>query len=44
MTQETEKNQSRLQQLREKLKHTYRLVIMNNETFEEVGSYRLNIF
>lgn len=44
MTQETEKNPSRLQRWREKLKHTYRLVIMNNETFEEVGSYRLNIF
>lgn len=44
MTQETEKSQSRLQRWREKLKHTYRLVIMNNETFEEVGSYRLNIF
>lgn len=44
MTQETEKDQSRLQRWREKLKHTYRLVIMNNETFEEVGSYRLNIF
>lgn len=27
----------------ERLKHTYRLVIMNNETFEEVGSYRLTL-
>ena len=27
----------------EKLKHTYRLVIMNNETFEEIGSYRLSL-
>jgi len=27
----------------ERLKHTYRLVIMNNETFEEVGSYRLSL-
>jgi murein DD-endopeptidase MepM/ murein hydrolase activator NlpD len=25
----------------EKLQHTYRLVVMNDETFEEVGSYRL---
>lgn len=25
------------------LKHTYRLVIMNDETFEEVGSYRLTM-
>jgi murein DD-endopeptidase MepM/ murein hydrolase activator NlpD len=27
----------------EKLKDTYRLVIMNNETFEEVGSYKLSL-
>lgn len=27
----------------ERLKHTYRLVVMNNETFEEVGSYRLSL-
>ncbi|RMG84692.1 MAG: M23 family metallopeptidase [Bacteroidetes bacterium] len=27
----------------ERLQHTYRLVIMNNETFEEVGSYRLSL-
>lgn len=27
----------------ERLKHTYRLVIMNNETFEEIGSYRLTL-
>lgn len=27
----------------ERLKDTYRLVIMNNETFEEVGSYRLSL-
>ncbi|MCR9286481.1 MAG: M23 family metallopeptidase [Bacteroidetes bacterium] len=27
----------------EKLQHTYRLVIMNNETFEEMGSYRLSL-
>lgn len=25
------------------MKHTYRLVVMNNETFEEVGSYRLTL-
>ncbi len=28
---------------RERLQHTYRLVIMNNETFEEIGSYRLSL-
>ena len=27
----------------EKLRHTYRLVIMNEETFEEVGSYKLTM-
>lgn len=27
----------------EKLRHTYRLVIMNNETFEEIGSYKLTL-
>lgn len=27
----------------ERLKDTYRLVVMNNETFEEVGSYRLSL-
>ncbi|MEL6865757.1 MAG: M23 family metallopeptidase [Bacteroidota bacterium] len=29
--------------LMERLRHTYRLVVMNNETFEEVGSYRLSL-
>jgi murein DD-endopeptidase MepM/ murein hydrolase activator NlpD len=28
---------------RERLQNTYRLVVMNDETFEEVGSYRLTI-
>ncbi|MCB9283404.1 MAG: M23 family metallopeptidase [Lewinellaceae bacterium] len=27
----------------DRLKHTYRLVIMNNETFEEIGSYQLSL-
>jgi murein DD-endopeptidase MepM/ murein hydrolase activator NlpD len=27
----------------ERLRHTFRLVIMNDETFEEVGSYRLTL-
>ncbi|MCB0705956.1 MAG: peptidoglycan DD-metalloendopeptidase family protein [Saprospiraceae bacterium] len=26
-----------------RLQHTYRLVVMNNDTFEEVGSYRLSL-
>lgn len=29
--------------LMEKLKHNYRLVVMNNDTFEEVGSYQLSL-
>lgn len=31
------------QTLWERLKYTYRLIIMNNDTFEEVGSYRLSL-
>ncbi len=27
----------------DRLRHTYRLVVMNNETFEEIGSYRLTL-
>lgn len=34
---------TRWQRWRESLKHTYRLVVMNNETFEEVGSYNLTL-
>lgn len=29
--------------LMDRLRHTYRLVVMNNETFEEVGSYRSSL-
>jgi len=29
--------------LRDKMRHPYRLVIMNDETFEEMGSYRLSL-
>ncbi|MFT5384424.1 MAG: murein DD-endopeptidase MepM/ murein hydrolase activator NlpD, partial [Saprospiraceae bacterium] len=39
MAGENRKEQSFLQ----KLKHNYRLVIMNHETFEEVGSYKLSL-
>ena len=39
MAQENEKEKSFL----EKMRHTYRLVVMNNETFEEIGSYRLTL-
>lgn len=43
MFQGSEKEKSRWEQWKERMKHTYRLVLMNNETFEEVGSYRLNL-
>jgi murein DD-endopeptidase MepM/ murein hydrolase activator NlpD len=39
MSEELQKKQS----LWERLQHNYRLVIMNNETFEEMGSYRLSL-
>ena len=41
--QENEKKQSRWGNFRQRLRNTYRLVIMNNETFEEIGSYRLSL-
>ena len=31
------------QKFLEKMRHNYRLVIMNNDTFEEVGSYQLSL-
>jgi murein DD-endopeptidase MepM/ murein hydrolase activator NlpD len=31
----------RWEQIKQRLQHRYRLVVMNDETFEEVGSYRL---
>ena len=34
---------SKWQQFRENLKKSYRLVVMNNESFEEVGSYQLSL-
>ena len=39
MATENDKEKS----LMEKLQHTYRLVVMNNETFEEIGSYKLTL-
>lgn len=30
--------------MQERLHHTYRLVVMNNETFQEVSSYKLTLF
>lgn len=43
MSEATEQNTSRWQRFRERLKNTYRLVIMNDDTFEEVGSYQLSL-
>lgn len=37
----TDENQSRYDRITEQLKNKYRLVVMNDDTFEEVGSYRL---
>ena len=34
---------SKRQLRRERLRHRYRLVVMNNDTFEEVGSYQLTL-
>lgn len=36
--------QEKIARWREQLKNTYRLVVMNDETFEEVGSYKLTMF
>lgn len=33
----------KLKRWRERLKNTYRLVVMNNDTFEEIGSYKLTL-
>ncbi|MEN0005491.1 MAG: M23 family metallopeptidase [Bacteroidota bacterium] len=43
MFEGNKKENSRWERWKEQLKHTYRLVLMNNDTFEEVGSYRLNL-
>lgn len=40
---EEEEKQNRFQTWLEKVKHPYRLVVMNNDTFEEVGSYKLTL-
>ncbi|MCB0585135.1 MAG: M23 family metallopeptidase [Phaeodactylibacter sp.] len=43
MAAENENAKSRWKRLKEQMSHTYRLIVMNNETFEEVGSYRLTL-
>ena len=37
------KKEPKLKRWRERLKNTYRLVVMNNDTFEEIGSYKLTL-
>ncbi|MCB0550891.1 MAG: M23 family metallopeptidase [Phaeodactylibacter sp.] len=43
MATENDKVKSRWDRIKQQMRHTYRLVVMNNETFEEVGSYRLTL-
>ena len=43
MSVENENAKSRWERIKKQMRHTYRLVVMNNETFEEVGSYRLTL-
>jgi murein DD-endopeptidase MepM/ murein hydrolase activator NlpD len=38
-----EKEQSRWKKIKNRLKHTYRLIILNNETLEEVNSFNLTL-
>ena len=38
-----EKKLTRWQQFRERMKHTYRLVVMTMDSFEEVASYRISL-
>jgi murein DD-endopeptidase MepM/ murein hydrolase activator NlpD len=43
MVEEGRNWKKRWQGIKKRLRHTYRLVIMNDETFAEVGSYRLTL-
>jgi len=43
MASNSDKLRAWWQRTKENLQHTYRFIIMNNETFEEVGSYRLTL-
>jgi murein DD-endopeptidase MepM/ murein hydrolase activator NlpD len=38
-----EKKLSKWQQFRERMRHTYRLVVMTTDSFEEVASYRISL-
>ena len=43
MSYEPENEKSRWQKFRERLKNTYRLVVMNNDTFKEVSSFSISL-
>lgn len=43
MSEEIQKQGGKWQQIQERLSNTYRLVVMHDETFEEVGSTRLSL-
>ena len=43
MAERSDKFRHWWEERKKQLRHTYRLIIMNNETFEEVGSYRLTL-
>lgn len=43
MVEEGKNLKKRWQGIKKQLRHTYRLVVMNDETFAEVGSYRLTL-
>lgn len=43
MSEEIQKQGGKWQEIRERLSNTYRLVVMHDETFEEVGSTRLSL-
>jgi murein DD-endopeptidase MepM/ murein hydrolase activator NlpD len=43
MSEEIQNQGGKWQQIRERLSNTYRLVVMHDETFEEVGSTRLSL-
>ena len=43
MASNEDKQKKWWKQTKQNLQHTYRFIIMNNETFEEMGSYRLTL-
>ena len=43
MSYENEQTVSRWEQFKDRMQHTYRFILMNNETFKEVSSYQLTL-